>query len=189
MVFTFPIIRKFFLYSTNCAKYSRNRENGGFVTTISASFSNSIHSCERKSPFPLSMEITFLSFCMRYFTSARLIAPSPFTSVTSVISTIVAIADALSASRPGARNDSLENYVQRLTELENIGNSIEGVEKTYAMQAGRELRVIVKPEQIDDLASVKVARDIKNQIEEKMQYPGTIKVIVIRETRCIEEAK
>ena len=111
------------------------------------------------------------------------------TDATSVIAVLVAIADALSASRPGARNDSLENYVQRLTELENIGNSIEGVEKTYAMQAGRELRVIVKPEQIDDLASVKVARDIKNQIEEKMQYPGTIKVIVIRETRCIEEAK
>lgn len=111
------------------------------------------------------------------------------TEANSVISVLVAIADALSASRPGARNDSLENYVQRLTELEEIGNSVDGVEKTYAMQAGRELRVIVKPEQIDDLASVKVARDIKNQIEEKMQYPGTIKVIVIRETRCIEEAK
>ena len=111
------------------------------------------------------------------------------TDPTSIISVLVAIADALSASRPGSRNDSLENYVQRLTELEEIGNSVAGVEKTYAMQAGRELRVIVKPEQIDDLASIKVARDIKNQIEEKMQYPGTIKVIVIRETRCIEEAK
>ena len=111
------------------------------------------------------------------------------TDATSVIASLVAIADALSASRPGARNDSLENYVQRLQELEAIGNNIEGVEKTFAMQAGRELRVIVKPEEIDDLGSVKVARDIKNQIEETMQYPGTIKVIVIRETRSVEEAK
>ena len=111
------------------------------------------------------------------------------TEPTSVIASLVAIADALSASRPGARNDSLENYVQRLQELEAIGNNIEGVEKTFAMQAGRELRVIVKPEEIDDLGSVKVARDIKNQIEETMQYPGTIKVIVIRETRSVEEAK
>ena len=111
------------------------------------------------------------------------------TAPTSVIASLVAIADALSASRPGARNDSLENYVQRLQELEAIGNNMEGVEKTYAMQAGRELRVIVKPEEIDDLGSVKVARDIKTQIEDTMQYPGTIKVIVIRETRSIEEAK
>lgn len=111
------------------------------------------------------------------------------TEPTSVISVLVAIADALSASRPGARNDSLENYVQRLQDLEKIGNEIEGVEKSYAMQAGRELRVIVKPEQIDDVASYKVARDIKNKIEETLQYPGTIKVIVIRETRAQEEAK
>ena len=107
----------------------------------------------------------------------------------NVISVLVAIADALSASRPGARNDSLENYVQRLQELENIGNEIPGVEKSYAMQAGRELRVIVKPDKIDDAASYKVARDIKNKIEETLQYPGTIKVIVIRETRAQEEAK
>lgn len=111
------------------------------------------------------------------------------TDATSVISVLVAIADALSASRPGARNDSLENYVQRLQDLEKIGNEIEGVEKSYAMQAGRELRVIVKPEQVDDVASYKVARDIKNKIEETLQYPGTIKVIVIRETRAQEEAK
>ncbi len=107
----------------------------------------------------------------------------------SVISVLINIADALSASRPGARNDSLENYVKRLRDLEEIGNSIEGVEKTYAMQAGRELRVIVKPEKIDDLASYKVARDVKQRIENELQYPGTIKVIVIRETRAIEEAK
>ena len=107
----------------------------------------------------------------------------------NVISVLVAIADALSASRPGARNDSLENYVQRLQELESIGNEIPGVEKSYAMQAGRELRVIVKPDKIDDATSYKVARDIKNKIEETLQYPGTIKVIVIRETRAQEEAK
>ena len=106
-----------------------------------------------------------------------------------IISELVAIADALSASRPGARNDSLENYVKRLEELENIGNSIEGVEKTFAMQAGRELRVMVKPDQIDDLSSYKVAREIKDKIEETMQYPGTIKVVVIRETRAEEVAK
>ena len=106
-----------------------------------------------------------------------------------VISELVAIADALSASRPGARNDSLENYVKRLEDLEAIGNQIEGVEKTYAMQAGRELRVVVKPDQIDDLSSYKVAREIKDKIEETMQYPGTIKVVVIRETRAEEVAK
>ena len=111
------------------------------------------------------------------------------TEPTSVISVLVAIADALSASRPGARNDSLENYVQRLTELEKIGNEIPGVEKSFAVQAGRELRVIVKPEDISDTESVKVAREVKDKIETTLQYPGTIKVVVIRETRATEEAK
>ena len=108
---------------------------------------------------------------------------------TSVISVIVAIADALSASRPGARNDSLENYIKRLEQLEAIGNNIEGVDKTFAVQAGRELRVVVKPEEIDDLTAHKIARDIKEKIEDTMQYPGTIKITVIRETRAQEEAK
>jgi len=111
------------------------------------------------------------------------------TEAKSVISVLVAIADALSASRPGARNDSLENYLKRLEELESIANSIKGVEKTFAVQAGREIRVIVKPEDVDDLGSHKVARDIKTRIENELQYPGTIKVTVIRETRAVEEAK
>lgn len=108
---------------------------------------------------------------------------------TSVIAIIVAIADALSASRPGARNDSLENYIKRLSQLEEVGNNIAGVEKAYAVQAGRELRVIVKPEEVDDLQAHKIARDVKEKIEESMKYPGTIKITVVRETRAQEEAK
>ena len=111
------------------------------------------------------------------------------TQATSVISVIVAIADALSASRPGARNDSLENYINRLSQLEEVGNAIEGVEKAFAVQAGRELRVIVKPDEVDDLTTHQIAREVKEKIETNLKYPGTIKVTVIRETRAVEEAK
>lgn len=107
----------------------------------------------------------------------------------SVIAVLVSVADSLSAARPGARNDSLENYIKRLEQLESIGNSFEGVEKTFAMQAGREVRVIVKPDEIDDTNSYKIARNMKEKIESEMQYPGTIKITVIRETRAQEEAK
>lgn len=111
------------------------------------------------------------------------------TEPTSVISVIVAVADALSASRPGARNDSLENYIKRLQDLENVAKDMTGIEKTFAVQAGRELRVIVKPEEIDDANSYRIAREIKTKIENEMQYPGTIKITVVRETRAVEEAK
>lgn len=111
------------------------------------------------------------------------------TDSTCVIANLVAIADALSASRPGARNDSLENYIRRLTELEAVASDIEGVSKSYAMQAGRELRVIVEPEKIDDLQAHRIAREIKEKIETTLKYPGTIKIAVVRETRALEEAK
>ena len=107
----------------------------------------------------------------------------------SIIAELVQIADTLSAARPGARNDSLENYIKRLEQLEEIGNAFEGVDKTFAMQAGREVRVMVKPDEVDDTQSYKIAREMKEKIEKEMQYPGTIKITVIRETRAQEEAR
>jgi len=102
---------------------------------------------------------------------------------------IVKAADAISSSRPGARRENYENYIKRLEELENIANSFPGVEKSYAIQAGREVRIIVKPEAIDDLSAVQLSKNIAQKIEKDLQYPGTIKVNVIRETRAVEFAK
>ncbi len=108
---------------------------------------------------------------------------------TSLEAVIVRVCDAISAARPGARNISAENFAERMKELENIANGFKGIEKSYAISAGREVRVFVRPEQIDDLSAIRVARDIATKIESSMNYPGTIKVNVIRETRAIEFAK
>lgn len=108
---------------------------------------------------------------------------------TSVEALIIRVVDAISASRPGARNISAENFAERMKELENVANGFNGIEKSYAISAGREVRVFVKPQAIDDLSAIKLARDIATKIESTMQYPGTIKVNVIRETRAIEFAK
>lgn len=102
---------------------------------------------------------------------------------------VVRVCDALSAARPGARNISAENFAERMRELENVATGFEGIDKAYAISAGREIRVIVEPKHIDDLSAIKLARDIATKIESTMQYPGTIKVNVIRETRAIEFAK
>ncbi|MCL2371506.1 ribonuclease Y [Candidatus Saccharibacteria bacterium] len=108
---------------------------------------------------------------------------------TTVEAVIVKIVDAISAARPGARNISAENFAERMKELENVALSFDGIEKAYALQAGREIRVIVEPKQIDDLTAFKLARDIADKIESTMSYPGVIKVNVVRETRAIEYAK
>ncbi|MBQ6510527.1 ribonuclease Y [Candidatus Saccharibacteria bacterium] len=102
---------------------------------------------------------------------------------------IVKIVDAISAARPGARNISAENFAERMKDLENIATSFQGIDKAYAISAGREIRVIVEPKQVDDLTALKLARDIANKIEATMSYPGVIKVNVIRETRAVEYAK
>ena len=107
----------------------------------------------------------------------------------SVEATVVQIADAISASRPGARGESLDNYVKRLDDLQQIALSFPGVERCFAIQAGREIRILVRPEDVDDLASSRLARDVVKKIEDQLQYPGQIKVTVIRETRAVDYAK
>ena len=110
----------------------------------------------------------------------------PYETLESII---VQTADAVSASRPGARRDSVENYLKRLEDLETISNSFPGVEKSYAIQAGRELRIFVTPSKISDLEAQKLARNIADRVEQELKYPGEIKVNVIRETRAIEFAR
>jgi len=107
----------------------------------------------------------------------------------SVEAVLVAAADSISAARPGARRETLETYIKRLQKLEEISNSFEGVEKSYAIQAGREVRIMVKPDKIDDAGSIQLSRDIVKKIESELEYPGQIKVTVIRETRAVEYAK
>jgi ribonuclease Y len=107
----------------------------------------------------------------------------------SVEAVIAEAADAISGARPGARRESLEQYIKRVRALEEVANSFKGVSSSYALQAGREVRIFVRPEEIDDLDSIRLARDIAKQIEESMQYPGQIKVTVIRETRAVDYAK
>jgi ribonuclease Y len=102
---------------------------------------------------------------------------------------IVEAADAISGARPGARRESLELYLKRVKTLEELAKSFDGVSQSYALQAGREVRIIVRPEEIDDLSAIRLSKDIAKKIEDDMQYPGQVKVTVIRETRAVDYAK
>ncbi|MCA9449077.1 MAG: HD domain-containing protein, partial [Candidatus Omnitrophica bacterium] len=108
---------------------------------------------------------------------------------TTTEAVLIQIADAVSAARPGARRETLETYLKRLESLEQIANSFKGVEKTFAISAGRELRIVVEPMEIDDIGAAKLARDVSQRIEDEVQYPGQIKVTVVRETRTSEYAR
>jgi len=107
----------------------------------------------------------------------------------SVEAVLVAAADAISGARPGARRESLETYIRRIKALEDVASSFEGIGECYAIQAGREIRIVVKPEQIDDLGILRLSKDVARKVEENLQYPGQIKVTVIRETRSVDFAK
>ena len=129
-----------------------------------------------------SLHLEVLGDGDRYFSSKGHDAPALYAVLTEA-------ADGISAARPGARRDVLESYIKRLAKLEEIAMSYKGVEMCYAIQAGRELRIMTKSEQISDLDAHQLAKDISKRIEAEMQYPGHIKVIVIRETRAVEVAK
>jgi ribonuclease Y len=107
----------------------------------------------------------------------------------SVEAVIVQVADSVSGGRPGARRETLEHYIKRMQALEAVAREFKGVEKAFAIQAGREIRIIVKPEEVDDLESMRLARDISRKIEETLEYPGQVKVTVVRETRAVEYAR
>jgi ribonuclease Y len=109
--------------------------------------------------------------------------------VDSLETIIVEAADAISGARPGARRESLETYVKRIKALEEVANSFSGVSESYAIQAGREIRIVVRPEEIDDYAAINLSKDIARKVEESLEYPGQIKVTVIRETRSVDYAK
>ena len=134
-----------------------------------------------------------MDLCKKYKESATVInaveAHHGDVEPTSLISCIVQAADAISAARPGARRETLETYTNRLKQLEDITNSFKGVEKSFAIQAGREVRVMVVPDQVNDADMVLLARDIAKQIEAELEYPGQIKVSIIRESRAIDYAK